>query len=66
MSKEYILISDQLPEKNKDIIGIDDKGNKTYAFRCACPNLECIEWRCSATGLGLMIDIVKWQYVKKD
>ena len=35
MENEFILVKEQLPEKGKDIIGIDEDGNKHYCFRCA-------------------------------
>lgn len=62
MKNEFILVKDQLPEKGKDIIGIDKYGNKHYCFRCDCHNPNCKEWRCSLTGNGLIIDVVKWIY----
>ena len=65
MENEFILVKEQLPEKGKDIIGIDEDGNKHYCFRCACHNPKCREWRCSLTGGGLIIDIVKWIYEPK-
>ena len=60
--KEYILISEELPEKGKNIIGIDNRGKKHYCFRCACHNQDCLEWRCSITGYGLIIHVIKWTY----
>ncbi len=57
-----MLIENGYPEKGKDIIGIDGNGNKHYCFRCACHNKNCIEWRCSITGFGLMINIIEWEY----
>ena len=62
----YKLISDELPEKGRDIIGIDKYGEKYYCFKCNCKNPMCMEWRCSLTGFGLMVDIVKWKYEKED
>ena len=62
MEYEFISIKDQLPEKGKDIIGIDKNGDRHYCFRCACLNENCIEWRCSLTGYGLFVDIRKWIY----
>jgi len=41
MKNEFFYIKEQLPEKNRDIIGIDSDGNKHYCFRCACNNLNC-------------------------
>ena len=35
MEQEFISVKEQLPEKGKDIIGIDKYGNKHYCFRCA-------------------------------
>ena len=65
LENEFISVKEQLPEKGKDIIGIDKDGNKHYCFRCACHNLNCKEWRCSLTGYGLIIDVVKWKYEQK-
>lgn len=62
MENNFILIKEQLPDKGKNIIGIDENGNKHYCFRCACSNQDCKEWRCSLTGHGLIINIVKWKY----
>jgi len=59
---KFILITEQLPEKGKDIIGIDKNGNKHYCFRCNCHNQNCTEWRCSITGFGIITDIKKWIY----
>lgn len=63
MNDEYIMIKNQLPEKGKDIIGIDYNGDIHYCFRCACGNPNCKEWRCSMTGYGLIIRIQKWKYI---
>lgn len=56
-------LKEQLPEKGRDIIGIDENGDKYYCFRCACGNIDCKEWRCSLTGYGLLISIIKWEYI---
>jgi hypothetical protein len=58
----YTSISEQLPEKGKDIIGIDTHGGVHYCFRCNCNNPNCKEWRCSISGLGLLIVIKEWKY----
>ena len=55
-------IKDKLPEKGEDIIGYDSNGNKHYVFRCSCPNENCLEWRCSLTGFGMLVEIIKWKY----
>ena len=55
---DLILITDQLPDKGRNIIGYDSDGDKHYCFLNTC----CNEWRCSITGYGLLIDIVKWKY----
>lgn len=65
MENIFILIKEQLPEKGKDIIGIDRNDNKHYCYRCTCQNHNCKEWRCSLTGYGLMIDVEKWIYEQK-
>jgi len=62
MDEEYILVKDQLPEKGKDVIVIDDEDKKHYCFTCNCKNPKCKEWRCSLTGYLLMINAVKWKY----
>ena len=59
---DWINVIDKLPEKGKDIEYIDSNGRKGHAFRCACHNLNCKEWRCSITGYGLIVDVVKWKY----
>lgn len=55
-------VKDILPEKGKDIIGITSSGEKRYVFRCNCHNPNCKEWRCSLTGYGMMVEIIKWKY----
>ena len=62
---DFINITDKLPEKGKDIIGIDDQDREQYCFRCACHNPNCKEWRCSITGNGLIINILRWKYFNK-
>jgi hypothetical protein len=62
---DWIDISDELPEKGKDIEYISSNGSKGYAFRCACPNPNCREWRCTVTGYGLIINVIKWKYYDK-
>ena len=57
-------IKDELPEKGRDIIGYTSDGEKKYLFRCNCYNQNCKEWRCSLTGLGMIVKIEKWEYEK--
>lgn len=57
-----IKIEDKIPEKGRDIIGLDDNGKKHYCYRCACNNPKCTEWRDSIGGFNLMVNIVKWKY----
>jgi hypothetical protein len=57
-------VKDELPRKGKDIIGYTSDGEKHYVFRCNCYNPNCTEWRCSITGFGMMLKIVKWEYEK--
>ena len=59
-------ITDKLPDKGKDIIGIDKYGEKSYVFRCNCHNPNCKEWRCSLTGFGILKNITKWRYIKNE
>jgi len=63
---EFINIKDQLPEKGKDIIGVDNNGDISYCFRCNCHNPNCTEWRESLSGYGLIVNIVKWKYVEDE
>ena len=53
----------ELPIKGKDIEGITSNGEKVYCFRCDCQDPYCSEWRCSITGCGLIVKIVKWEYL---
>lgn len=62
MNNDFISIKDELPEKGKDIIGLDKSGDVHYCFRCNCHNPNCIEWRCSITGYGLIVNIISWKY----
>lgn len=57
-------IKNELPEKGKDIIGYTSDGEKKYLFRCNCHNPDCKEWRCSLTGMGMIIKIIEWEYEK--
>ena len=59
----FIDIDETIPDKGKDILGIDSYGNEHYCFRCDCHNPNCMEWRCSITGMALIINIVKWRYL---
>ena len=52
-----------LPDKGKDIIATLVDGTTSYVFRCACKNEKCTEWRCSVTGMCIIIDVVKWEYL---
>ena len=55
----------ELPIKGKDIEGITSNGEKVYCFRCNCQDPYCAEWRCSITGCGLIVKIVKWEYLEQ-
>lgn len=59
---ETFNIEDKVPEKGVNIIGFDSDGDKHYCFRCNCGSPNCMEWRCSVTGYGLIINVVKWMY----
>jgi len=59
---DWNYTASKLPEKGKDIEYIDINGDIGYAFRCACPNPNCYEWRDIVTGYGLMVDVIKWRY----
>lgn len=53
----------ELPIKGKDIVGITSNGDKVYCFRCNCQDPYCAEWRDSIGGYGLIVKIVKWEYL---
>jgi len=55
-------VKDILPEKGRDIIGYTSTGEKKFLFRCNCSNDKCKEWRCSLTGMGMIVNIIKWKY----
>lgn len=57
---DFIEIDDVLPEKGKDIFALLDNGDFRYCFRCNCHNPNCMEWRDSMTGMGLLVNVVKW------
>lgn len=61
---EFFDIKEKLPDKGKDIVGINQRGETVYCFRCACKNPNCLEWRCPITGSALIISINKWKYKK--
>jgi hypothetical protein len=60
-----IKITENLPEKAKDLVVIDSDGNKHWCYRCACKSENCVDFRCSITGLMIMIDVVEWEYEKR-
>ena len=52
------------PIKGRDVIIWCSDGNTYNAFRCACHNDECVEWRDSVIGDYLIIDkVLYWEYV---
>ena len=53
----FTNISDKIPEIGKNVIGVDNEGNIHHCFLS-----KNIEWRCSLTGFGLLVDIKKWVY----
>jgi hypothetical protein len=62
---EWIKLSEKWPDKGIDIEYIEDGMPMGFAYRCACHNKNCKEWRESITGYGLMINPTKWRYVSK-
>ena len=56
----------ELPIKGKDIVGITSNGDKAYCFRCNCGDPYCAEWRDSIGGYGLIVNIIKWEYLKDE
>ena len=65
MENEFILVKEQLPDKGKNIIGVEEDGSTYECYRCSCGNPNCKEWRCSLTGYGMIIDVVKWKYAEE-
>ena len=59
-SEGWINFADKQPEFGKDIKGIDPDGNVYYVYLCPCCGTE---WRDAISGLGVMVEIVKWLYV---
>jgi len=53
-------IEDKKPEHYKDIVGYDKDNIIHYCFLS-----EYDEWRCSLTGFGLSVKIIKWKYAEK-
>lgn len=67
MSKnKFMLVEERLPDKGRNIIGIDTDGKMRHCFRCACHNPNCMEWRSSLTGDGLIVNILKWTYAPRN
>jgi hypothetical protein len=60
-----IKITENLPEKAKDLVVIDSDGNKHWCYICACKSENCVDFRCPITGLMIMIDVVEWEYEKR-
>ena len=60
-----IKITENLPEKAKDLVVIDSNGNKHWCYRCACKSENCMDFRCPITGSMIMIDVIEWEYETK-
>lgn len=65
--KIFTSIDKELPKKGKDVaVRIKNQESLEFVFRCDCYNKNCEEWRCSFTGLALMLSNVEsWRYVEK-
>jgi len=50
-----------LPEGGKNLIVIDNEGNKLFCYRCSC-NPNCKTIKCCLSGGTLMINPKKWKY----
>ena len=61
-TKVLYYTKDKLPTKGLNIIGYDSDGISYYCFRCNCKNPNCLEWKCSITGMTLILDIISWKY----
>ena len=59
-------ISEQLPDKGQNVIGYDDRGNKYYAFRCACFSPYCESFRDQISGSELLVNIIRWELDNQD
>lgn len=59
--EEWISLKDELPVKGVDVRVKQSDDSECDAFRCACHNENCKEWRCTITGFGLMIDVAQWR-----
>lgn len=61
-NREFLLVENNPPLKGKDIEGYDINNERYFCFRCKCSDPDCMEWRCSVSGMHLMVDIVKYRY----
>jgi hypothetical protein len=61
-----IEIEKQLPEKGKDIIALVQDGTTRYLFRCSCPREDCKAWRCSVSGLNVLVEVKSWKYADEE
>lgn len=59
VNDEYFHFSNKKPKINEDIVGFDEYDNKYFCYLS-----RYNEWRCSLTGAGLLVDIIKWKYVE--
>lgn len=56
--KDWILISNKLPERGVDVEVCDREGNISFVYLCErCGS----EWRSSIGGYGMMINPIKWR-----
>ena len=58
----FNLISDVLPEKNRDVIGFDAEGNKYYCYLDYFDEYENPKWVNSYNLKILDVGIILWKY----
>lgn len=55
-----------LPINGKMVIVTENDGSKTHAYRCACENPKCTEWRDVISGSAILLDVKEWEYSNDD
>ena len=55
---------DNLPEAGKNIIVVDEDGDRLFCFRCSCHS-GCRTLKCALTGATYFIEPKLWEYCKE-
>jgi len=50
----------ELPPARTDLKVLTLSGDELSVFRCGCRE-GCMDWRCSLSGYGMIIDVEKWK-----